>query len=612
MADIDKNKVIKQIRTDDSNIYTIDAPLWEGHSFSDVESMLHGVVDTYVILTSKSTENKYNNLINSTSNTFELTVSELKSLVDKNTTGFKIGDIVLLEAVSNNEGKAFDRWISKISDGGNDDTSVVTLSILETQVATHHHTITTDSAKALTGISATTTTTNTMATIGSAKNVVIGKTSTDITSGYDFLTSVAHVGGSFNITVSTSGDETDGHSHTVNSHAHSVTLGNGNLVSASVKAYTALSTSSYQQHKHTTASVAGVATASTTINYVTGGSKEKVIKTLKYTTTETSGATSTTDSIPLNTGTQVSSSASSTVLTSESGSHSHELSSAETANVITSATIAGNVITSITATNNTTVATNVVTSVSTVSKNVLTSANVTGTFVKSTVLSVDTSGVLYLSYNTGSPVITTTSTIVSAINSINTGTQNAAAPILNVTSAKQSVSYNKVSVSGTISSSGGHTHGFTHTHTISNHSHTVNSHTHKYSKSEEDTVVSAYISLSTDSHTTHTHGTVAVAGEHNDDTNITYVYGGTTTSVVQSLVANKSFATTEVSTGTDTKYYNLDITYPGLSLTGRKFETTSITEASSTNETPIKAITFTSALFINNIEEKTSKNIGGE
>ena len=611
MADIDKNKVIKQIKTDSSNVFTIDAPLWCGKTFDEIESMIHGVVDTYVIPSTVSTSaSGYDKVVATTSAQTSTTKAILNTLTSTSAT-YKVGDIILMGATSDGT-KHFDRWVSKVSGTGN--SAIIYLDVLETQVATHHHTITTSSAAALTGVSETTTTTNKMATVGSDTTVVIGKTSTDLSSEYDFLTSVDYVGGSYSITASTTGDSSDGHSHTVNSHAHSVTLGNGNLVSASVKAYTALSTSSYQQHTHTTASVAGVATASTTISYVNGGTQDKAIKTLKYTATDTSGATATTDGVSLNTGIQVSSSESSNILTAESGSHSHNLSSAQTANVITSATIAGNVITSVTAANNTTVATTVVTSVTKVSKNVLTSAKVTGTFVTNTALSVDAYGVLELSFSTGAPTLTTSSTIVSAINSIDTGSQRAAAPTLTVTSAIQSVSYDKVSVSGTISASGSHSHGFTHTHTIDSHSHTVNSHTHKYSKAEEGAVVSAYISLATDSHTTHTHDSVsvAVAGAHYNDTNITYVYGGTTTSVVRSLVANKPFNTTAVSTGTDTKYYNLDITYPGLSLTGRKFETTSITEASSTDETPITAITFSTASFINSVGGKTSKNIGGE
>ena len=607
MADIDKSKVIKQIKTDSSNVFTIDAPLWCGKTFEEVESMIHGVVDTYVIpSTVSSTASGYDKVVATTSAQTSTTKAILNALTSTTAT-YKVGDIILMGATSDGT-KHFDRWVSKISG------DTIYLDVLETQVATHHHTITTGSAKALTDVSKITPTTNKMATVGSSTTVVTGKTTTDLSSGYDFLTSVDYVGGSYSITAATTGDSSDGHSHTVNSHAHSVTLGNGNLVSASVKAYTALSTSSYQQHTHTTASVAGVATASTTINYVNGGTQDKAIKSLKYTSTDTSGATATTDGVSLNTGIQVSSSASSDILTSESGNHSHDLSSAQTANVITSAAIAGNVITSVTAANNTTVATTVVTSVTKVSKNVLTSAKVAGTFVASTALSVDSFGVLMLSVFPGSPTLTTTSTIVSAINSITTGSQSTAAPTLTVTSAIQSVNYGKVSVSGTISQSGGHSHGFTHTHAIDSHSHTVNSHTHKYSKAEENTVVSAYVSLSTDSHTTHTHDSVSVAGAHSNDTNITYVYGGTTTSVVRSLVANKSFTTTEASPETDTKYYNLDITYPGLSLTGRKFATTSITEAASTDETPIKEITFTSDNFINSVgtNGKTSKNIGGE
>ena len=173
MADIDKSKVIKQIKTDSSNVYTIDAPLWCGKTFEDIESMIHGVVDTYVIpSTVSSTTSGYDKVVATTLAQTSTTKAILNTLTSSTAT-FKVGDIILMGATSDGT-KHFDRWVSKI----NGDT--IYLDVLETQVATHHHTITTGSAKALTGVSKTTSTTNKMATVGSNTTVVTGKTSTDL------------------------------------------------------------------------------------------------------------------------------------------------------------------------------------------------------------------------------------------------------------------------------------------------------------------------------------------------------------------------------------------------------------------------------------------------
>ena len=128
MAEITK---IKKIQDSTGVAHDIDAAYWGGHSFSEVVDTLHGVVETYVVFTSKSSTTGYNDLVNSTNTTSSIAKTTLLGLLDASTVNIKVGDIILIEAPDK-----YDRWVSAV-DGTN-----VTLSILETQVAAHHHQIT--------------------------------------------------------------------------------------------------------------------------------------------------------------------------------------------------------------------------------------------------------------------------------------------------------------------------------------------------------------------------------------------------------------------------------------------------------------------------------------
>jgi hypothetical protein len=621
---IDKDKVVRQIKDSNNEIYTIDAPLWEGHRFSEVQSMVHGVVDTYVIPAQSDAADgsDYKKVVETSAAQVSIAKSNLNTLTSTTNT-YKVGDIILMGATS--DGKInFDRWVSKIT--GTGASAIVYLDVLETQVATHHHTITTTSAKALTSITPSATNTI-MATTGANTTVVTGKDSSDVTSGWDFLTSVAY-GNDDEIDFTTSSTSTStnvGHSHTISSHNHSVTIGHSNLVSSRVSAYTSLTSVNRTLHDHNSdVAVAGSTTndsSATTI--VTGGGKNTVITSLKdseqNTGKNTAGLATGSNSSGLSTSAQTSSdSIGDIVKTKSDGSHSHTLSSAETANVITSATVAAKVITNVTAANNTSVASNVVTGVTYVSTKVATGAAVGNTTSASFVnkVSVDASGIL--SFGSASALtgvtVTYTSTYIGSVTSHSTATQSAKAPTLTLSSTTQSVSYGKVAVSGTISANGSHTHGFSHTHSIPAHTHSIASHTHTYNKSIKDGTVDAYTSLSSTSRTLHSHATDAtVAGSIKNDASPTKIItGGSRTSVVESLVANKAFSTTSSNPTTDTQYYDIDIKYPGLTLKGRKFATKNITEASATTVKPIVSVGSSSDDFIKTVSRKTSKNIGGE
>lgn len=619
---IDSSKVVKQIKDSNNVVYTIDAPLWEGHRFSDVQSMIHGVVDTYVIPAQSNAADgsDYKKVVETSAAQVSIAQNKLNALTSTTNT-YKVGDIILMGATS--DGKVnFDRWVSKVS--GTGDSATIYLDILETQVATHHHTITTTTSTALTSISPSATTIN-MATTGSDITVVTGKTSSDVTSDWDFLTSIEYADNDkITFTTSSTSSETNvGHSHTVSSHHHSVTLGHDNLVSSRVGAYTSLTSVTRTLHDHNTnATVAGSTTSeSSATTIVTGGDTTAVMTDLSY-SEESTGKTalSTGDNESgLSTSEQkTSDTIGDIVKTTSTGSHSHTLSSAETDDVVTSVTVAKKVITNVTASNNTSVASNVITGVTYVSTTVATGAAVGSTsssnFFNSA--SVDGSGVL--SFGTGAALtgvtVTYTSTYIGSVTSITSASQSAAAPTLTLTSTSQSVSTNKVAVSGTIGANGSHTHGFSHTHSIPAHSHSIASHNHTYNKSIKNNTVKAYTSLTSTSRTLHSHAEDAtVAGLTTSDASATkIIIGGNQTSVIESLVSNKAFSTTSSNPTTDTQYYDIDIQYPGLTLKGRKFATDTVTEASATTVNPIVSIGSSSADFIDSINEKTSKNKGGE
>lgn len=619
---IDSSKVVKQIKDSNNVLYTIDAPLWEGHRFSDVQSMIHGVVDTYVIPAQSNAADgsDYKKVVETSAAQVSIAKNKLNALTSTTNT-YKVGDIILMGATS--DGKVnFDRWVSKVS--GTGESATIYLDILETQVATHHHTITTSTSTALTSISPSATIIN-MATTGSDITVVTGKTSSDVTSDWDFLTSIEYTDNDkITFTTSSTSSETNvGHSHTVNSHHHSVTLGHDNLVSSRVGAYTSLTSVTRTLHDHNTnATVAGSTTSeSSATTIVTGGDTTAVMTDLSY-SEESTGKTALTtggNESGLSTSVQTSSDTIGDIVkTTSAGSHSHTLSSAETADVVTSVTVAENVITNVTASNNTKVASNVITGVTYVSTMVATGATVGSTtssnFFNSA--SVDSNGVLSFGASAAltGVTVTYTSTYIGSVTSLTSATQSAAAPSLTLTSTSQSFSTGKVAVSGTISANGSHTHGFSHTHSIPSHTHSIASHTHTYNKSIKNNTANAYTSLTSTSRTLHSHAKDAtVAGSTNSDTSATkIIIGGSQTSVVESLVANQSFSTTSSNPTTDTQYYDIDIQYPGLTLKGRKFATDTVTEASATTVKPIISIGSSSADFINSINEKTSKNKGGE
>lgn len=621
---IDSSKVIRQIKDSNNVVYTIDAPLWEGHRFSEVQSMVHGVVDTYVIPAQSNAADgsDYKKVVETSDAQVSIAKNKLNTLTST-TNAYKVGDIILMGATS--DGKVnFDRWVSKVS--GTGDSAIVYLDVLETQVATHHHTISTSSAKALTSVTPSATTIN-MATTGANTTVVTGKNAADVTSGWDFLTSVSYADDDeIEFTTSSTSSSTNvGHAHTVNSHNHSVTIGNSNLVSSRVSAYTSLTSVNRTLHDHNTdATVAGSTTNdSTPTTIVTGGGKTTVITSLtdsEQTTGENAaGSRTLNNNAGLTTVAQTSDDAIGDIVNTKSaGSHSHTLSSAETANVITSATVAAKVITNVTATNKTSVASNVVTGVTYVSTKVATGAAVGSTtsakFLNN--VSVDGSGVLSFGGDNAltGVTVTYTSTYIGSVTSHSTATQSAAAPTLTLSSVSQSVSYGKVVVSGTISESGSHSHGFSHTHKIAAHTHAVPVHTHTYNKSIQNNTIDAYTSLTSVNRTLHSHADNAtVAGSTKNDASPTKIItGGSQTSVIETLVANKAFSTTSSRPTTDTQYYDIDIKYPGLTFKGKQFATKTITEASATTVKPIVSIGSSSADFINSVSEKTSKNNGGE
>lgn len=597
---------IKQIKIGEKS-YDIDALKWNGHEFSDIESMVHGVVDTYVIPAQTSGTSDYKAVVESSAAQVSTTLTALNTLTNSpDENEYKVGDVILMGATSDGTNN-FDRWVSKISG------TTIYLDVLETQVATHHHTITRTSANALTGVSASSTTTNTMAMVGSAVTVATGGSG-------GVVTSVAYNGeGSHTLAVAagTSGDGV-GHSHTVSPHNHSVSFTPNTLVSRTIDAVTSLTSADYTPHKHASnVTAAGSTTDSTEINYVYGGGTATFITSLKDSTLTTGSTGLTTDSTELTTSTTASTEKTTTV-----SSHVHSVSVTTTENFVKTVSLAGNVTTSASLNYTApTVAANVVTSLTYASKTAVTSATLTGTttFMSTWTATVDASGVLSFNTTTASVGISAPTTSVASITSVSTGTQSAGSAVLTTTSATQTYTSGKVTATCNTGAAGEHSHGFSHNHTITGHTHTIASHTHSYVKSVKDGGGSAYVSLSTSSYTPHTHGAnVTAAGSSSNDTKITYIKEGSKTTVVQDLLdTSKTLTTTSAAPGTDTKYYKISgrITHPGLTVVSKDISTlmstTSITPATSSGEKPLKSITFTSAAFINSVTEKTSTNKGG-
>lgn len=593
---------------------------------SAVRSIAQGAIETYVIPSQSSPTQDYKSVVRSANNTIKISETKLTNLIKTDVNGsFKVGDVILMEEVADpndtdtTKHQIFDRWISAIDGDRN-----ITLTVLETQVATHHHTISIASkptASAVVSVGETATTNN-MAYTGASMAVATGVSTTELSTGWDFITSVAHSGGSYSITatstVPSNDDSYAGHSHTVNSHTHSISVNpSSSFVSDSVNAYTTLDSAYHTPHSHSNAAVAGPATTSDSFKYVTGGSKETFIKSLKYDTevsttsvsltTESNATGVSTDGI----GTNIS--------TSSSGAHTHSLSSGQTANVVVSAVVAEKVITDVAVTHNVSVAPNVVTSIVYASQKVATGVGRTVTsadFFNS--CSVNTSGVLSFGSSmalTDVTVSVTASTYVGSVTSHASATQSAGTPTITLSSVNQTVSVGKVAVSGTTNSKGAHTHTFDHSHTIPTHTHTIASHNHKYNKAEMDGFADAYTTLTSDNYTPHTHTSLNVASTSETGTSFKYITDGSTTNVVKSLKnSNVSLTTNSAAPSTNTVYYDIDITYPGLSIKGKKLTIASIRPAVDSGHKVIKSVNPTTGTFVQDITltEKTSENKGGK
>lgn len=604
---------IKQIKIG-TEVHDIDAKKWGGHTFSEVESLIHGVVDTYVIPATKSSTSGYSTVVSATATQVSTTVGSLKGLVSNPPSNafdnFNVGDVILMGATSDGK-KNFDRWISNVS--GTGDTAVLTLDVLETQVAKHHHTINVPTVSStnttvLTSATVGSTTTSNMAYAGTAVTVVTGASDANAV----VITSVDHDGnGSYDLKLAEGATTDYGHSHTVDAHNHTVTYSK-TTVSRNANAYTALSTSSYTPHTHAVVSVAGEAKSDGIITYVNSTPKSTAtfVKTLTDAskTTDTGGATPGTNGVALTTTAQASTDAIGEVVkTVSAGAHTHTVTTTTDANVVTAATVAAKVVTNaVLSYTAPTVAAKVVTSVSYIAASTVTSWKAT----------VDSSGILSFS----SP----TADRISSITVPTRADQSAGSASLDVTRADQSCTLGKATSTGSAASAGAHQHGFSHTHAIASHSHTVDNHTHTYKKTVAGTTESAITALSTSTYAAHKHTNLTVAGASSADTVITYVHGGGTTSVVRDLTIADASATVENASLTIKNAYQKitgTITHPGITVGSKKLsemlKTGSVTPAVDSKEKPAMSVSTSSKSVVGSVtvgtsSVKTSTNVGGE
>ena len=611
---------IKQIKAKNASgqevEYYIDAKKWDGHSFSEITNLVHGVVDTYVIpaQTGTSATSDYKAIVESSAAQVTTTTAKLGALTGTPAASwdkFGIGDIILMGATS--DGKVnFDRWISDIDDNGN-----VKLDVLETQVATHHHTITESKASAVTSV--TTTSTATLAKVGTAVTVVTGVSGTPgVMTGISYSGSGSH---NINVTTATSTDSgAAGHSHSISGHSHTITP--TTLVSENIDVYTTLSTSSFTPHSHGTTSVAGAHKNSGAITYATGVSSVSgtYVVDLKENTANTGGTSNlTTNSNAASNTSSLTVASASTIesaKTSSAGAHTHTVSTTTTENVVKTVTLASKVATGVSkVTNNTTVAATVVTSVSYSSQKVLTGSTITSANFLNTA-TVDANGVLSFNYAKALTGHTLTSLNVNVLKSVTTDSQSTSAPTITLTTADQGSTSGTVTASGSAESAGGHQHGFNHTHAIPTHTHSINSHTHTYAKISVSSTGTPTVTLSTSSYTPHTHTSVTVVSSTTNSDPITYAYGGTKTTVVRTLKST-SVNTDSKDLTTDTKYYKTTggITIPTLKATmtslSTMLSTKSITPAA-TGEAAVKSVTVSYSQFVTDVTDKTSTNKGGE
>lgn len=596
---------IKQIKASDGKTYELDAKKWDGHSFDEITNLVHGVVDTYVI-PAQSSSNKtadYKNIVESSLAQVSTTVSQLGALTgtpaadwDK----FGVGDIILMGATSDGTNN-FDRWISNVS-GDN-----ITLDVLETQVATHHHSVdlpvvtvsrTLTSAKALTSANPTYTTENVAKVGDSVSNILTGESG-------KVLTNVEYSNdGSYDLKIETGESSDYGHKHTVVSHSHTATFKPSTYVSRTLSVYYSLDSTSHTPHTHSNVTVAGTPTNSSEKTYVTGVSTSaKFIKTLKD-STQTTGA---------NTAALATDDIADGVVTASAGDHTHSVSATTTEDAVKTVSLQANVVTSVKHSYTPpTVAETVVTSVTSESKTALATATVITSVIDTVTVS---NGIL--SFGMVIPSVSTTNVTISGVKSVSTSTQDAGSASFSFTSGTQSYTSGKLTATCNTGSAGDHTHRFKHTHAIS-------SHTHSYNKSVVSTSDNAITSLATSTLTTHTHNTnVSAAGAHEDGTEINIVTGGTAATVVRDLInEDQTITSATASPDTTTVYGKITgtITHPGLSLSKKEFGNTSITPAVDSGEKAIKSISFgSSSSFVTDVtitttsgSVETSSNKGGE
>jgi hypothetical protein len=608
MSELLNEKIIRKIRTSQGD-HEISAKYWGDKTFDEVAGLIHGVVGTYVIPVSNSEVDGYEDIVKSSDATITVSSSVINSLIykssdsDSDTVIFKVGDIILLEAISNEDDvKAFDRWVSKV-DGDN-----ITLSVLETQVSTHHHTIerTTDSA-----ITSVETTTVQVANVGTAVTV----TSDEGT----YVTSVAYGedegGHTFNVVAGTTEDGV-GHKHDIAAHEHTVTINTSDFAGSQVEAYTSLTSDSYTPHTHTSTDVASVSVSDTDITYVNGGTTDVFVKSLKDSSTASDTGSSkvtisstslTTDDIAADT------------VTSTSGAHTHTVNAETTTDVVSDITLASSVITSVELDYTAPVVEeSVVTDVEVSKTSAVTSVSYTGpsTVVSGVTLDVVDGDVLCLTPSISENVNVTfeTGDVVSGV-TVSSGTQSSGSASLTKNSEEQTYTSGKVAFTCTTDEAGSHTHGFSHTHAIQAHTHDSSEHTHTYYKQVADVTSNAYVSLDNATYSPHKHeSSVNVIATATNGDNLTFVTGGTKTSVLGSLASNSvTLTTSSEALETDEKYYKLDgtITFPGLVLERNKLATTTITPAVAGEEV-VSAVTTTSSSFVTGVSEKTSENKGGK
>lgn len=620
-----ENVVIKKIKCSNNHEHLIEAAqLTNGtatpKTYADIHNeieavrdLANGVVDTYVIKEDKSSVAGYDSVVKSTLHTTDyINISTLNGLVNvaPATGTYHIGDIILMEA-GGDGGVMFDRWVSEVT------STAVKLTILETQVAKHHHTIGVSTAKALTGANTPTKTSTKMPKVGTAVSVV-----TNVTGDLTFIKSVEYDGeGNNTLGLShTSGTGSVSHTHSVVAHGHTFTP--ASLVSSKVEVYNSLTTDSFTSHSHSTATVAGAhVDASKPLTLVTGQKTTvSFVKDLTITSTNTGGTTNLTtgsNTAGLSTNTQASTdTVTSTIQTMSGGAHTHTVTTTTTESVVKSASVAPNVVTSVSHNFSQTLQKNVVTSVTSVSHSVVKSASLTGTKTFHSSCSVTDDGCLV--FSTGTVGISTTPVTISAIGAISTGTQVSGSLTIKVDTSEQEVSSGTVGASGSAASNGAHTHGFGHTHSIAAHTHGIASHTHTYDKTTSSGRATAITDLNTTSYTPHTHTNATVAATAANSTNIVYVKDGGKISVVQDLL-DTSFTTNNSTPGTTAVYTKItgDIECPQIKAVPGTITVnrSTITPAEAGTESPITAITFTSANFVTGLTSgslKTSTNKGGE